>query len=340
MAPALNEPPEWPWMNQVSFALTVATLGLATAFGLSARTPQAVRTSSEELPLGPRATPVPPVPSEPVSAPDSPALAEVAPDALASTGIPEVASRAYHAAAGALAVSAPRCGLDWSLLAAIGRVETDHGRFGGAVLRQDGTTAPPIRGPRLDGPPFAVVTDTDGGRVDGDPAFDRAVGPMQFLPGTWRAVHPKGDPDNIFDAAVGAGLYLCSGSAVLSDPAQRRAAVLRYNHSDSYADTVLALAVSYRDGTRDVPLVIALAPPLPPKPASVPTSSGEPSTAVTTIATTTPTTAPPSTTPEPPAAPGTPPSSVPPSSSEPAPPPSLLDPLLGPLLGLLRTIVR
>ena len=104
----------------------------------------------------------------------------------------------------------PACGIDWSLLAGIGRVESNHGRFRGAVLNSDGTSSPRIMGPPLNGVQFAFIRDTDGGPFDGDSTYDRAVGPMQFIPATWRAygVDADGtgsaDPFNINDAALGA----------------------------------------------------------------------------------------------------------------------------------------
>ena len=173
---------------------------------------------------------------------------------LAAQGIPATALAAYQHAQVVLAQRRPGCGLNWSVPAAIGRVESNHGRFGGAVLTTSGRSVPPVRGPRLDGGVFALIRDTDGGRLDGDTAFDRAVGPMQFLPSTWRAIGADGngdgvaDPDNIYDAAVTAGVYLCSGSARLGDPAGLRAAVFRYNHSESYVDLVVSLAGAYRTG--------------------------------------------------------------------------------------------
>jgi hypothetical protein len=173
---------------------------------------------------------------------------------LASGGIPATALAAYRHAEAVLGRSRPGCRLDWPVVAAIGRVESNHGRFGGAVLTADGRSVPPVRGPRLDGGQFALVRDTEDGRLDGDPVLDRAVGAMQFLPGTWRTVGADGngdgtkDPDNIYDAAVGTGVYLCSGSTDLTDPVSRRAAIFRYNHSQTYVDFVLSVADSYRAG--------------------------------------------------------------------------------------------
>jgi membrane-bound lytic murein transglycosylase B len=176
---------------------------------------------------------------------------------LTTGGIPQVALQAYHQAAAELAQSAPNCHLPWALLAGIGRVESDEGQYGGAALQADGNESKPIVGPRLDGsqPGMARITDTDHGRYDGDKSFDRAVGPMQFLPGTWAAVgvdadgNGVADPENIFDAAAGAGVYLCAGGANLSTTAGQAAAVLSYNHSQSYVGLVLALMHAYQKGT-------------------------------------------------------------------------------------------
>jgi membrane-bound lytic murein transglycosylase B len=91
-----------------------------------------------------------------------------------------------EAAAQVMAAKNPGCRIHWSLLAGIGRVESSHGRFGGAVVAAGGQVSPPIYGPLLDGSAFARISDTDSGRWDGDAVFDRAVGPMQIGPDTWQ----------------------------------------------------------------------------------------------------------------------------------------------------------
>jgi membrane-bound lytic murein transglycosylase B len=185
---------------------------------------------------------------------------------LGESGIPEVALAAYKQAARRLASQDPTCGLRWTLLAAIGRVESDHGRFGGAQLRADGYGTLPIRGIPLDGRPnVALIRDTDGGQLDGDTTYDRAVGPMQFIPSTWASVgvdangDGSSDPNNIFDAALGAGGYLCVGDTDLRDSGQLTGAILRYNNADEYVRVVLNLAGLYETGR--VPTVTGLAPP-------------------------------------------------------------------------------
>ena len=100
--------------------------------------------------------------------------------------LPSAAMRAYKNAASNIDAADPGCHLGWTLLAGIGRVESDHGRFGGSVLGNDGVPRPAIVGVPLNGKgPVAAIHDTDGGSFDGDKVWDRAVGPMQFIPSTW-----------------------------------------------------------------------------------------------------------------------------------------------------------
>lgn len=168
----------------------------------------------------------------------------------AATGIPARALQAYAHAQLRIAIEQPSCKLGWSTVAAIGAIESDHGRHGGAVLGENGYPTPAIRGPALDGDGVAAIADTDGGRWDGDTLWDRAVGPMQFIPDTWSRWGADGngdgvaDPNQIDDAALATARYLCGASA-MADAAGWRAAVFAYNHLDAYVDDVAAAANRY-----------------------------------------------------------------------------------------------
>ncbi|MFJ8605233.1 lytic transglycosylase domain-containing protein [Streptomyces shenzhenensis] len=173
------------------------------------------------------------------------------------SGIPATVLRAYRAAESAVGRTDPGCRLPWELLAAIGKVESGHAR-GGAVDRE-GTTLGRITGPALDGRGFALIRDTDGGVHDGDPVYDRAVGPMQFLPSTWARWGVDGngdgraDPDNVFDAALAAGHYLCAGDRDLGRAADLDRAILSYNYSRTYLNLVRQWLDFYRRGVHSVP---------------------------------------------------------------------------------------
>ncbi len=173
----------------------------------------------------------------------------------ATNGIPAAALAAYQRASQVIASADPSCNLDWTLIAAIGRVESDHGRYGGNVLNADGASTPGIYGIPLDGTNGTQkITDTDAGQYDNDPIYDRAVGPMQFIPSTWSVVGVDGDgdgrrnPQDIDDAALAAAVYLCSGNEDLSTDAGQSAAVFRYNHSQAYVALVKSIAAAYAAG--------------------------------------------------------------------------------------------
>jgi membrane-bound lytic murein transglycosylase B len=163
-----------------------------------------------------------------------------------------VALDAYLRAALEVNVERPGCRLPWWLLAGIGRVESGHGTFATSELGGDGTARPSIIGIALDGGNnTAVITDTDGGALDGDTRSDRAVGPMQFIPSTWAryAVDGNGDdvadPQNLYDAAHAAGLYLCTAAGDLSTDAGIHRGIFAYNHSEAYVAKVLGFAQEY-----------------------------------------------------------------------------------------------
>jgi membrane-bound lytic murein transglycosylase B len=166
--------------------------------------------------------------------------------------IPARALMAYGNAELVLRSTQPTCHLSWATVAGIGRVESNHGRFGGATLRDDGRSSKPIIGVPLDGSAgVKAIRDTDHGQFDGDPAVDRAVGPMQFIPSTWRKwtsdanLDGVGDPQQIDDAALAAGRYLCAGNRDLATPKDWWAAVFSYNNSVPYGQKVFGLADGY-----------------------------------------------------------------------------------------------
>jgi len=217
--------------------------------------------------------PMPTVPSEALEAPASvstperfsratPSASSGAVAVVALGGVPAPALSAYHRAARVIDLADSRCHLDWSMLAAIGLVESDHGRHGDSVLRPDGTSTPGIYGVPLDGwHGTAEIEDTDAGLYDRDIVFDRAVGAMQIIPTTWAEVGVDADgdgkrnPQDIDDAALAAAVHLCSGSDDLSTDEGRAAAIYRYNHSRTYVRLVLALAAQYAAGERSTAVI-------------------------------------------------------------------------------------
>ncbi|MEU5995258.1 NlpC/P60 family protein [Spirillospora sp. NPDC047418] len=126
--------------------------------------------------------------------------------------IPPAYLRLYRAAGN-------RYGIGWHLLAAVGKVESDHGRGNGPGISSGRNHA-------------------------------GAAGPMQFMPGTWAAFGVDGNHDgrrDVYDPAdaiPAAARYLKHGGA----PERVRAALFQYNHSRAYVDKVLQQARSYAQG--------------------------------------------------------------------------------------------
>ncbi|MFI6149850.1 lytic transglycosylase domain-containing protein [Streptomyces sp. NPDC051109] len=226
---------------------------------------------------------------DPAAQPSQPATEAVAPHnepvamggGEGAQGIPATVLAAYRLAEQKVGRTDPGCGLRWQLLAAIGKVESGQAR--GGRLDTAGTTLRPILGPVLDGNGFANIRDTDGGAYDGDAAYDRAVGPMQFIPSTWAVWGQDADgdgrrnPNNVYDAALAAGRYLCAGTRDLRVPADLDRAVLSYNQSAEYLRTVKSWFTYYLRGAHEVPDGGADQPPAPPKPTPAPTPKPTPS---------------------------------------------------------------
>jgi len=105
-------------------------------------------------------------------------------------------------------------GLSWTVLAAIGQIESADGQNMG-------------------------------------PSTAGALGPMQFLPSTWATwgitgFGDMGEPNimNPFDAVPSAARLLCANGAT-TGTAGLRQAIFDYNHATWYVDEVLALAAEY-----------------------------------------------------------------------------------------------
>lgn len=158
------------------------------------------------------------------------------------------------------------CRIPWWVLAGVGRVESHHGTAQGSRVTATGDTTNWIRGVALDGHPGTMaIPDTDGGRYDADPVWERAVGPMQFIPGTWVRWAADGnddgsaDPHNLYDAAAAAARYLCFSRGDLLTEGAIRGALLAYNRSVPYGTNVLHHADGYRKALPELPDL----PPVP-----------------------------------------------------------------------------
>lgn len=191
--------------------------------------------------------PVPAPAPEPAPAP----VAAPLPDG--PLGIPAINYAAYRSAERTMAERNAGCGISWMQIAGVGRVESSHANGGRADER--GNLIEPIIGLPLDGslPGQAVIMDTDGGALDGDTVYDRAVGPTQFIPTTWAQYGIDGngdgvaDPQNLYDAAASTANYLCDGTD-MRDIGSATRAILRYNNSMAYVANVTAWSLAYSTG--------------------------------------------------------------------------------------------
>ncbi|AQA23624.1 transglycosylase SLT domain protein [Rhodococcus sp. MTM3W5.2] len=169
-------------------------------------------------------------------------------------GIPGINFAAYQSAEKLLAKDLPGCGITWMQIAGIGMVESHHANGGQA--HDNGDVFEPVIGLPLNGslPGQAVIMDTDGGALDGDTVYDRAVGPTQFIPTTWAQFGADGngdgkiDPQNLFDSAAATGKYLCDRGTNMRDIGSATMAIHRYNNSMAYVANVTAWALAYSTG--------------------------------------------------------------------------------------------
>jgi Transglycosylase SLT domain len=261
------------WSRDLSFAFGLATLAFALlALAGLARVAGATDEAWGDVGTLAAAPPVaaPPAPQADTGSVRVPAPGKAAgprwprPDpawvnrVAGTTGIPARALTAYAQASLLLADKQPSCRASWNTLAAISRIESGHGTLGGNHLRDDGRPAVPILGPALDGSPgFAAIRATPRSTaLHGDPTWDHAIGPMQFIPSTWERWASDGDGDgrsdlqDIDDAAYAAGRYLCASGADLTTGEGWQRATLSYNHSDEYVAAVLDAANRYARDSR------------------------------------------------------------------------------------------
>ncbi|WP_234003867.1 MULTISPECIES: lytic transglycosylase domain-containing protein [unclassified Nocardiopsis] len=170
-----------------------------------------------------------------------------------NTGVPRRALEGYASAQLVLDADQSSCQLSWPTLAGIGYVESRHGTYAGGELGPDGNTTVDVIGIPLDGTNNTqAIPDTDNGELDGDTEWDRAIGPMQFIPSTWDRWGESleggaPDPHNIDDAALTAARYLCGNGRDLTSANDWESAILEYNRSSAYVSDVLAYAHAYAD---------------------------------------------------------------------------------------------
>ena len=172
---------------------------------------------------------------------------------VADTDLTLVALDAYVRGAARLQGERPACRMQWWMIAALGRIESRHGTIFGSEVRPDGRTSIRIIGIALDGRNKTMrIDDTDDGELDGDTTYDRAVGPMQFIPETWRTFRRDAngdgarDPHNRYDAAAAAAAYLCARGSDLSGTESLRDAYFAYNRSTDYVNTAIRNGETYR----------------------------------------------------------------------------------------------
>lgn len=234
-------------------ACVVLTLGALTTTAVTRGGDRDLLTPVNAVPLTSLPQPAPRQRPAGAGTPSSTTVPRVDPAWVAEvsgrTGIPEPAVRAYADAT----LGAPdACHLGWTTLAAIGDIESQHGTIGGRTVSADGRPSPPVLGPALDGhgDVARIAVSRTGRRWHGDRRWEHAVGPMQFLPGTWTTWARDGDgdgvsdPQDLDDAAAAAAAYLCAGGDDLRTGPGWRAAVFSYNHSRTYVDEVYTRALA------------------------------------------------------------------------------------------------
>ncbi len=214
--------------------------------------------SAAPIPAGvppPSGDPVPPADTHRSKGRPADQLHQWATERAPALGMPVTALEAYGYAARVAEVENPNCHISWTTLAAIGQIESHHGTYRHATLAPGGDVHPPIRGVRLDGSDGTMrIVESDQPDFADDDGVVRAMGPMQFIPETWRlyGVDANNDgvvsPDNLDDAALSAAGYLCWRGKNLATPRGWITALRAYNDSNQYARAVRDWATAYATG--------------------------------------------------------------------------------------------
>jgi hypothetical protein len=177
---------------------------------------------------------------------------------------PAAAVAAYQRAATVIDSAAP-CNLDWLVLAAIGRLASNHGQ--GDDLSHRITVKGRIK-PALVGRPLngrggrSEVSDTDAGDLDGNPRWDAPMGPMGLLPETWSQVAVDADGDGVRnvqdldDATLGAAVLLCASGKDLTRRKALRKALHTYDATPHFARTVRDLVKEYQAETTAMSVLV------------------------------------------------------------------------------------
>lgn len=173
--------------------------------------------------------------------------------------IPELVYYAYRAAEMQMAVDNPECGVPWNLLAAIGRVASQHAD-GGRTDILGTLTAPKI-------------------------APDGALGPMLLPAGAWEEHRADGnadgteDPQNVFDATLAASAWMCATGVPVREPDGEARAVALFDGSPEFLANVREWSATYAKGAEVAEAAMA-PPPARPVPAASDIAAPAPALAV------------------------------------------------------------
>ncbi|WP_138997758.1 hypothetical protein [Rhodococcus zopfii] len=234
-APAAPPAGPAPAAPGAAVAATAASVGIVPFTPAPIAVPRGPATTPTGNPADPLAQ-FPPDVTVPPGGP-SPVLAAEGPLA-----VPELVYYAYRAAEMQLQIDTPGCGLQWNLIAAVGRLESGHA--GGGRTDVLGTLSTPKVSPNGE------------------------LGPLQLPAAVWEQHSADGnadghaDPQNVFDQSLAAGHWMCANEADLREPDGRTRAVALFDTRPEYLKNVEAWSAAYEKGAATSPGVIS-PPPVP-----------------------------------------------------------------------------